>query len=274
MPDAKHDAAFYDGLAAHLLEDGPDTPYAPAAGRYFDLRRRHQVLSRAKKSMAYRAFYSNPLGRSGFKPPLSLADEGHALRETGKAMIRQGIPVAMERDEKGEHRGTPLADAGQEPQEVLRHYPDLMRRHHTLHKHLTRATEELCRCERALACAIAAGRDDVTLADAQRACLHLGTSRFMLVIPGGLIPPSLAHAGTVTLGYAGGSTCHVGGVESSLPVAWGAGRGIAAVSGEDLHELSSGADVLAVEFLPDKWRGWSGADPQAKPRTFQYPSAT
>lgn len=273
MTPAQRDPPLYDRLAESLR--GEDEHCDALAGRYLSLRRREDVVQRALRERCYRAVYANPLERCGLVPPLSLADETDWLKGLGSAMAASGVPVAMGYDEKGMHKGTPLADVPMQPAEALRHYGKMMAVRRRLGGRLAALDGALLACQAALARA-ALERDDavVTLDGARRACVSLGTSRFMVVVSADAVREVARPVST--LGYAGGPTLRLDGVP--VPVEWGHGSGIASVGADELMAtvLASvgGSGKVALEFLPTKWRAWDSDAPDAKPRTFAYPSGS
>jgi hypothetical protein len=280
------DPAFYLALADELRPERPDL-----ARRYADLRRRREVLMRARdRSSGVR---NNPLALAGFRPPLSLAGASPQVVTLGMELDLAGLPVALRRDGKGRHRGTTIDEAvalvrskgrpDATEEQVVRWYGALMRRHRKISKHVKRNADEIAAAEKVMAAELLCREASPTLREASQAAVVYGTSRFFVTLGRDDLHVVLrdTEADFVVLSHLPGP----GGPETgtarltppglTLPALWGTGRGLACLRTDDLwkvvHTAGDSEMAVAIECLPGKWRAWPDAtDMQSKAMTFDY----
>lgn len=281
------DHDFFAQLAAKFSADRPDLDR-----RHRALLRRQRVLREALRAGGWGR--RNPVGRCGFRPPLSVADcpPGSPAFRLADGLTLAGAPIALGRDEKRRHKGTPLGgllsllrEAGHpaDERQALLWYASYMAAHRRVRSRLAATRSQLEACEQAIR-AEALCRDPApTLAEANRASVMYGTSRFMAVVGRADLANLLSHAGDggdIILSRRPGPGTSPGSLRAtppgeSVPLLSGHGEGLASLALDDLWRLACGdgnrADAVAIECLPGNWRGWPDAsDTSAKATTFRY----
>ena len=83
------------------------------ARRYLSLVNRRRILVKTMRRAERRARRETLLGQIPFTAPLSVAGASSLVIVHAEGLKRRGIPIAFERDEKNQHRGTSIDDAVQ-----------------------------------------------------------------------------------------------------------------------------------------------------------------
>lgn len=97
----------YERWASALIRKGRAVSFAK---RYLQTVRRRRVLKEGIQLAAADAMRNNPLALISFVPPLSVAGCNSNVIVRAEKMRMDGVPIAIEKDGKNRHRGTPIDD--------------------------------------------------------------------------------------------------------------------------------------------------------------------
>ncbi len=252
--------------------------HVPLARRYLSIDARDRVFGREARRVRAAARRGNPLADVGFTMPLSVAGQDSSVVVRAEALLLAGIPVALERDARGRHRGTPLdeladalfAETGQPrgPLDVLTLYRDFARAGSPAHlaAHDDPRVARIPRLRRRLR--VERRRLEVEL---RRAVRTPDVARFAATVSTAdlavAVQPFRGRE-RLLLGFRDRQLC-VQGRERFRAVS-GHGTGLAVVRAADVWELLSHAGtLLAFEFHEG---GWAATTDSADGRSwsFQY----
>lgn len=245
------------------------------ARQYIRIIRRGRILKRGIPEAQRYARLSNPLHEIRFRPPLSVAgvtDSAVIVRAENLAQL--GVPIAMEFDARGKHRGVPLdevvtameAETGQEwgPIGIMDLYRQLMSGHPAL---IETNTEPRYRKIPRLINRNAVRRAHIErqLTDAfQAEASPQSTPIFTVLVARDVLAAALAGATRpVVLGF-GKAGLRFSGI--TLPHVWGSGSGGAVLARRDLRAFlrCTTLPLLGIQCRLDQWLGWEADQTNAR----------
>lgn len=262
----------FDKVARALVHTGD---HLGLARRYLAVSGRRRVLVTYYERFRAELRRDHPLALIGFRPPLSAAGQPPDVLEVAAAMNTPQCPIALERDDKGRHRGTSIEDVADQlhqvfpteqfsPRAVLGFYRTWMvPTDQRLAGHGKRAGRMP---KRMLDVALELETLQKCMLDALRE--PEGVARFTCTVLAVNLQIALELCATkdakrnrkVVLGFDGTHLCLDG--KSRFAASSGCGRGLAVVRRSHLYELiEAGGECVTIEAQEQRWAGKTDGAP-------------